>query len=172
MINQIVEKFGKIDILINNAGIVFDIPFRQKKVEEWKRTLDVNLIGTFLCSKYVSTHMPKESSIVNLSSTNGINSFFPDSMDYDAAKAGIINLTRNLAKELAPDIRVNSVAPGWVNTDLNKNLSKEVIKEETDKLYLGKFGEPEQIAKAILFLASDDSDYITGITLKVDGGYG
>ena len=174
MVRKAIDKFGKIDILVNNAGIVFDVPFFDRTVEQWKRTLDVNLIGTFLCSKYVSQQMLKKDGgkIINISSTNGIDSFSPGSIDYDASKAGIIILTRNLAKELAPKIQVNSIAPGWVDTEMNTDLPQDFIKEEKEKIYLKRFAKPEEIAKAILFLASNDASFITGSTLKVDGGYG
>lgn len=172
MVAQVVEKFGRIDILVNNAGIVIDLPFKEHTVEHWKKTLEVNLIGTFLCSKHAAVHMPKGSAIVNISSTNGINSFSVETMDYDASKAGVIILTKDLAKELAPNIRVNSVAPGWVNTSMNKDLPKDFVDEETAKIYLKRFAEPEEIAKTVLFLVSDDASYITGSILMVDGGYG
>jgi len=174
MVQKTIDKFGKIDILVNNAGIVFDVPFFERTVEQWKKTLDVNLLGTFLCSKYVSQQMLKTGGgkIINISSTNGINSFSPEAMDYDASKAGIIVLTRDLAKELAPKIQVNSIAPGWVDTEMNKDLPKDFVEEETEKIYLKRFAKPEEIGKAILFLASDESSYITGSILKVDGGYG
>ena len=172
MITQVVEKFGKIDILVNNAGIVIDLPFKKRTAKHWKKTLEVNLIGTFLCAKHAVPHMPKGSTIVNISSTNGINSFSVETMDYDASKAGVIILTKDLAKELAPNIRVNSVAPGWVNTSMNKDLPKDFVDEETAKIYLKRFAEPKEIAKAVLFLASDDASYITGSILMVDGGYG
>ncbi len=174
MIEKTVSTFGKIDILINNAGIVFDIPFIERTVEHWKRTLEVNLIGTFLCSKYAARHMKKQNGgkIVNIASTNAIDSFNPDAIDYDASKAGVVILTRDLAKELAPTIQVNCVAPGWVDTDINKALPKEYVKQEAQKIYMKRFARPEEIAKAILFLASDDASFITGSTLKVDGGYG
>src|SRR3989338_8326341 len=174
MVEKTIQKFGRIDILVNNAGIVFDVPFKDRTVEHWKRTLDVNLIGTFLCSKYASNHMLKQKSgkIVNISSTNGIDSFNPDSMDYDSSKAGVIMLTRNLAQQLAPFIQVNCIAPGWVDTDINKDLPKNFVKKETERIYLKRFAKPEEIAKTILFLASDDASFITGSTLKVDGGYG
>ena len=153
---------------------VFDVPFFDRSVEQWKKTLDVNLLGTFLCSKYVSQQMLKTNGgkIINISSTNGINSFSPAAMDYDSSKAGIIILTRDLAKELAPKIQVNSIAPGWVDTEMNKDLPKDFVEEETAKIYLKRFAKPEEIAKAILFLASDEASYITGSILKVDGGYG
>lgn len=113
MVNQIIEKFGKIDVLVNNAGIAIDKEFEDRTVEDWKRTLEVNTIGTFLVSKYVSEHMlkNKEGKIINVSSTNGMNTFYPTSIDYDASKAAIINLTYNLAIQFAPYINVNAVAP-------------------------------------------------------------
>lgn len=174
LIAKTIEKFGRIDILVNNAGIVIEVPFKDRTVDHWQKTLAVNLIGTFLCVKYVVPHMlkQKDGRIVNIASTNGIDTFSPDSIDYDASKAGVIILTRSLSKELAPSIRVNCVAPGWVDTEMNRGLSNDFIKEETKKIYLKRFARPEEIAKAILFLASDDSSFVTGSTLKVDGGYG
>ncbi len=174
MVNQVLSKFGSLDILVNNAGIVFDVPFLKRTVEQWKKTLDVNLLGTFLCSKYASEPLKKTNNgkIINISSTNAIDCFSPEAMDYDASKAGIIILTRDLAKELAPKIRVNAVAPGWVDTEMNKDLPQDFIDEEVEDIYLKRFAKPDEIAKAILFLASDDASYITGSILKVDGGHG
>ena len=173
MVEKTIKTFGKIDILVNNAGVVFDTTFKEKTVKQWKKTLEVNLIGVFLCSKYVAEYMKKQKNgkIVNISSTNGINRFSPECMDYDASKAGVINLTYNLAKELAPTIQVNSVAPGWVETSMNKDLPQEFIDEEIKKIYLKRFAKPEDIAKIILFLSSEDANYITGSIIKVDGGY-
>jgi 3-oxoacyl-[acyl-carrier protein] reductase len=172
MVETTVKRFGRIDILVNNAGVVVDTSFAKRTVEQWKRTLEVNLIGTFLCAKYVASHMKKGGKIVNVASTNAIDSFSPDAMDYDASKAGIVILTRDLAKELAPAIQVNAVAPGWVNTEMNKKLSTSFVKEEMKKIYLKRFANPEEIAKLIVFLTSDDASYITGSTIKIDGGYG
>lgn len=153
MVEKTIKTFGKIDILVNNAGIVFDVPFAERTVEQWKRTLDVNLIGTFLCAKYVAPYMKKQNGgkIVNVSSTNGIDSFCPSSMDYDASKAGIIILTKDLAKELAPTIQVNSVAPGWVDTDFNKTLSKEFIEEENKKIWGGVSLNRKKLQKRFYF---------------------
>lgn len=174
MIEKTIKKFGRIDILVNNAGIVFDVPFEKRTVEQWKRTLEVNLIGVFLCAKYVVPYMKKQKGgkIVNVSSTNAIDSFSPEAMDYDASKAGVAIFTKALAKELAPTINVNAVAPGWVDTQMNKDLPKDYIKEEMEKIYIKRFARPEEIAKIIFFLASDDASYVNGSILRADGGYG
>lgn len=172
MVEQVIQEFGQIDVLVNNAGIAIDCCFSDKMVEDFKRILDVNLIGTFLTSKYVSKYMKEQEkgAIVNVSSTNGIDSYYPYSMDYDASKAGINLLTKNLAVELGPNIRVNAVAPGWVMTEMNQELDLDYIKEEEEKIVLGRFAEPNEIAKVIYFLASDDASYINGEIIKVDGG--
>jgi len=173
MINKTIEVFGKIDILVNNAGIVCDVPLLERTVKQFRETLEVNLIGNFLCSKYASQQMIENGSgkIVNISSTNAINCFSPDAADYDASKAGVITLTKDFAKQLAPSVQVNAIAPGWVDTDMNKDLSEEFINEEIEKIYSKRFAQSEEIAKAILFLASDDASYITGSVLVVDGGH-
>lgn len=172
MVQETINKFRRIDVLVNNAGIAIDKEFEDRTVEDWKRTLEVNTIGTFLVSKYASENMMKNKSgkIINISSTNGINTFFPSSVDYDASKAAIINLTKNLAIQFAPYINVNAVAPGWVNTEMNKELPKDLIEEEIEKIYKKRFAEPEEIAKVICFLASEDANYINGTVIKVDGG--
>lgn len=173
MVRKTIDFFGHIDVLVNNAGIAIDTTFEDKTVENFRKTLDVNLIGTFLVSKYVSNYMLKEKSgsIINVSSTNGIDTYYPYGLDYDASKAGIISLTNNLALQFAPYIRVNTVAPGWVNTEMNKELDSEYIKEECEKIILNRFGEPEEIAKVIYFLASEEASYINSSIIRVDGGF-
>ncbi|MFH1089018.1 MAG: glucose 1-dehydrogenase [Candidatus Uhrbacteria bacterium] len=173
MVDKTIKTFSGIDILVNNAGIVYDTPLFKRTAEQFKKTLEVNLLGSFLCSKYAAKQMLKKGSgkIVNISSTNAINSFSPEAVDYDASKAGVIALTKDFAKELAPKIQVNAIAPGWVETAMNKDLPKDFIKAETEKIYLKRFAKPEEIAKTVLFLASEDASYITGSILVVDGGH-
>lgn len=173
MMNVIKNSFQKIDCLVNNAGIAIDTLFEDKTVQNFRKIIDVNLIGTFLVSKYIGSLMFKEKSgtIINVSSTNAIDTYYPYSLDYDASKAGVISLTHNLARQFAPYIRVNCVAPGWINTEMNKELDKEFIEEENKKILLGRFSEPSEIANVIAFLASDEASYINGSVIRVDGGY-
>ena len=167
MTDEIKNKFGKVDILVNNAGIAIDTTFEDKTVDNFRRTLDVNLIGTFLVSKYISKIMD-EGVIINISSTNGIDTTYPESLDYDASKAGIISLTHNLATEFAPNIRVNAICPGWVNTEMNKELDEEFINKETSKIKLGRFADPKEIADAVYNISL--CTYINDSIIRVDGG--
>lgn len=172
MVSDIISHFGCIDVLVNNAGIAIDTTFEDKTIENFKKTLDVNLIGPFIVSREVGKYMikQKKGSIVNVASANGIDTYYQYSLDYDASKAALINLTHNLSEYFAPYIRVNAVAPGWVNTEMNKELDEDYVKEECEKIYLRKFAKPEEVAKAIYFLASDDASYINNEVLRVDGG--
>lgn len=171
MIEEIITTFGKLDILVNNAAIVYDIPLLEKTVDQWQKTFAVNVVGPFLCSKYCTPYLKETNgNIVNVCSNSGLTSFDPTAADYDASKAGLTSLTKDLAKELSPEIRVNGVAPGWIDTDMNKDLPKDYIAEEMAKAQLGRMARPEEIAKTILFLASDDDSYLTGSIIFVDGG--
>ena len=172
MVTAIINEFNHIDVLVNNAGIAIDKEFEDRTIEDWDITLKTNLIAPFVVSKYIGEVMMKQKNgkIINVSSTNGINTFFPTSIDYDASKAGLINLTHNLAIQFAPYINVNCVAPGWVNTEMNKELPKELIEEETGKIYKKRFAEPSEIGKVICFLASEDASFINDEVIKVDGG--
>lgn len=172
MVNTIVDNFGGIDILVNNASICRDSLFLDKNIKEFKRILDVNLVGTYLCSKYVGKVMleAKKGKIINISSTNALDTFYPESCDYDASKAGVISLTHNLAREYAPFINVNCICPGWVKTDMNKNLSLEQINKEKKKILLGRFADPDEISKLVLFLSSSKANYINDAIIRIDGG--
>lgn len=172
MVTEVIQEFGHIDCLVNNAGIAIDTTFDDKTYDNFMETLKVNLIGTFMVSKYVGKYMLANGSgnIINVSSTNGIDTVYPESLDYDASKAGVISLTKNLALQYAPNIRVNAVAPGWVTTDMNQELDYDFIKSEEEKIILGRFADPSEIAKVILFLASSDASYINGSVIRVDGG--
>ena len=172
MVEESIKMFDKIDVLVNNAGIAIDTVLEDKTVANFRKTLDINLIGTFIVSKYVGKYMLKEKagSIINVSSTNGIDTNYVESLDYDASKAGVISLTNNLASAYAPYIRVNTVAPGWINTDMNKELDKDFINKETNEILLNRFAEPDEVAKVIFFLASEQASYINSSVIRVDGG--
>ena len=143
-----------------------------KNIKEFKRVLDVNLVGTYLCSKYAAKMMlgAKKGKIINISSTNALDTYYPESCDYDASKAGVISLTHNMAREFAPFITVNCICPGWVKTQMNKDLSLEQINEEKKNILLGRFAEPEEIAKVVMFLSSSNASYINDSIIRVDGG--
>lgn len=173
MVNLAIEEFGKIDVLVNNAGIVIDKEFEDRTVEDWKKTLNVNLIAPFILTKLIGKEMikHKEGVIINISSTNGLNTYYPSSVDYDSSKSGLISLTYDSAVQYAPYIRVNCIAPGWVNTEMNKELPIDYVKEETERILVKRFGEPEEIAKVATFLASEDASFINSTVIKVDGGW-
>ena len=173
MIDEIITELGSIDVLVNNADIVIDREFEDRTLQDWKETLNVNLIAPFLLTKLVGSEMVKQEhgSIVNISSTNGINTYYPTSVDYDASKAGLISLTYDSAVQFAPYVRVNCVAPGWVNTEMNDDLPEDFVKSETERILVKRFAEPEEIAKTVYFLASEDASFINGTVLKVDGGW-
>ena len=171
-VEKTIEKFGKIDVLVNSAGIAIDTIYEDKNKYNFMKLLEVNTVGTFLMCKYVSPYMLKEKkgNIVNISSTNGMETTYIESLDYDASKAGVISLTKNLSREYAPYIRVNTVCPGWVNTRMNKDLDSDFVKKEIDKIYLKRFAEPEEIAKVIYFLSTDSASYVNNSIIRVDGG--
>lgn len=173
MVDIAIDKFGKVDVLVNNAGIVIDKDFEDRTIEDWKKTLNINLIAPFILTKLIGKEMVKNKggAIINISSTNGINTYYPTSVDYDASKSGLISLTYNSAVELAPYVRVNCIAPGWVNTEMNEELPEDFVKEETERILVKRFAEPEEIAKVATFLASDDASFINSTIIKVDEGW-
>jgi len=171
-VETVINKFNTIDVLVNNAGIAIDTRFEDKTKQNFMKILEVNLVGTFLVSKYVSKYMVenKLGNIINVSSNNGIDSYYVESLDYDASKSGIISLTHNLANYLSPYVRVNCVCPGWVNTNMNAELSEEFKEKENKKILLNRFAKPEEIANVIYFLSTDEASYINDTIIKVDGG--
>ena len=171
-INKILDKFGKVDILVNNAGITKDNLLLRMSQMEWDVVLNVNLKGTFNCIKAVSRPMIKQRSgrIINIASIIGIIGNGGQA-NYAASKAGIIALTKSAAKELASrNINVNAVAPGFIQTDMTAKLPEELKQKMKEAIPLNKFGTPDDVARVCLFLASEDSSYITGQTIVVDGG--
>lgn len=176
MINTIINKLDSIDVVVNNAAIEINSDFYDKTKESFRKVLYTNLIGTFLVSKYASIYMLKNKfgKIINITSNNGIDKNDPNTLEYDASKAGIISLTHNLAKQLAPIVNVNAIAPGWVKTDkiieLDNSLNNEFIKEESKNIYLGRFAEEIDIANLVVFLASSKANYINNEIIRIDGG--
>ncbi|WP_456271574.1 3-oxoacyl-[acyl-carrier-protein] reductase [Bacillus sp. AK031] len=172
MIKETISHFGSLDILVNNAGITRDNLLMRMKENEWDDVINTNLKGVFLCTKAVSRQMMKQRSgrIINISSIVGVSGN-PGQANYVAAKAGVIGLTKTSARELAArGITVNAVAPGFISTDMTDELSEEVKAEMLKGIPLSRFGEAKDIARVVNFLASEDSSYMTGQTLHVDGG--
>ncbi len=172
MVNDIVDRFGGIDILVNNASVCRDTLLMDKNVKDFKRILDVNLIGTYLCSKYVGRVMleAKKGKIINIASTNAIDTYYPESCDYDASKAGVISLTHNFARAYAPFVNVNCICPGWVKTAMTKSLSIEQIRKEERNILLGRFANPSEISKMVVFLSSSKASYVNDSIIRIDGG--
>ncbi len=175
MVVKIMGECSKIDVLVNNAGFAKQNSLSGLSAEDFRKTLEVNLLGPFLCTKYVAAEMIRTGGgkIVNVSSIRGLeNCARKDIIDYSAAKAGVINITKSLAKELTPfGINVNAVAPAITRTELAKKLTEEAKQKAIAGSLIKRMAEPLEIAKAILFLASEDANYITGEVLVIDGGY-
>lgn len=172
MIDEIIKKFGRIDILVNNAGITKDGLMLRMTDEDFDRVIDVNLKGTFNCTKYVSKYMLKQKSgkIINISSVVGLSGN-AGQVNYSASKAGIIGIMKSAAKELSSrGITVNAVAPGYVDTDMTKVLSDNIRNEILKNIPLQRMGNVEDISNCVAFLASEDASYITGQVISVDGG--
>jgi 3-oxoacyl-[acyl-carrier protein] reductase len=171
-VNKILDKFGKVDILVNNAGITKDNLLLRMGQPEWDAVLNVNLKGAFNCLKAVSKPMIKQryGKIINMASIIGIIGN-PGQANYSASKAGLIALTKTAAKELASrNININAVAPGFIQTEMTAKLPENIQAKMKEAIPLAKFGTPEDVAAVCLFLASEESSYITGQTIVVDGG--
>ena len=172
MMDETIAKFGKIDFLVNNAGITRDNLLMRMKEDEWDDVMNINLKGVFVCTKAVTRQMMRQRSgkIVNVASIVGVAGN-PGQANYVAAKAGVIGLTKTTAQELASrNILVNAVAPGFLTTDMTDALAEEVKEGMLRMIPLKRLGEPEHVAKTVAFLLSDDANYITGQTIHIDGG--
>jgi len=173
MISQAIKRFARIDVLINNAGVLIPEPFLESTEETWDKTMAVNLKGAYLCSKEVAPTMLKQGKgkIINISSICGLAERTAlRNTAYVVSKAGIIGLTRSMAVNLGPKINVNAICPGTIETDMIVVLGTECVKAGIEYAILKRIGKPEDIAYAALFLASDESDFITGEILTVSGG--
>jgi len=171
-VEAVIKEFGKIDICVNNAGVTKDMLLMRMTEQEWDTVLDTNLKGTFLVSRAVVRPMMKQRSgaIVNISSIIGLTGN-AGQCNYSASKAGMIALTKSTAKELASrGIRVNAIAPGFIQSRMTDALPEELKKSVLENIPLKRFGTPEDIAKVVVFLAGDSASYITGQTLSVNGG--
>lgn len=172
LVDETMQAFGSIDILVNNAGITRDNLMMRMKDDEWDDVINTNLKGVFICTKAVTRQMMKQRTgrIINISSIVGVMGNAGQA-NYVAAKAGVIGLTKTTARELASrNITANAIAPGFITTDMTDQLGDDIQKTMLAQIPLGRFGKPEEVAKAVLFLASDDSSYMTGQTLHLDGG--
>ena len=172
LVKEVIEKFGKIDVLVNNAGITKDNLLMRMSEEEFDKVINVNLKGTFIVTKAVIKYMMKKrsGSIINLSSVVGVAGNAGQA-NYSASKAGIIGFTKSIAKELASrNIRANAVAPGFIETDMTAVLSDSVKENIYNQIPLKRMGSAKEVANLIYFLGADDSSYITGQVINVDGG--
>lgn len=171
---KIVEKYGRIDILVNNAGITQDSLTRKMSDDQWNKVIDVNLKGVFNLTRYVGPYMAEQGfgSIINISSVVGVYGNIGQA-NYAATKAGVLGLTMSWAKEFAmkgAQVRVNAIAPGYTLTDILKTVPQDLLDKFAAQTMLKRLGQPHEIADVALFLASDESSYLTGQTLQVDGG--
>lgn len=173
MVSTIEETLGGVDILINNAAIDLSNLFHLKTADEFRRTLDVNVVGAYNCSNRVYRHMLDQEygKIINISSTNGINTYYPMCLDYDASKAALISLSHNLALQFAPYVNVNVIAPGFIGTETElEGYTEEFLKQEQEKIMVGRYGQPQEVAYLVKFLISDEAKYINNAVIRIDGG--
>lgn len=172
MVKKTIDEFGQLDILVNNAGITKDNLLMRMKEDEFDQVININLKGVFLCTKAVTRQMMRQrrGKIINVASIVGVRGN-PGQANYVAAKAGVIGLTKTTAQELASrNILVNAVAPGFITTDMTDVLTEKQRETILSLVPLARLGKPEDVARVVRFLASEDADYITGQTIHIDGG--
>ena len=173
MVTTIEEVLGGVDILINNAAIDLSNLFHLKTADEFRKTLNVNVVGAYNVAKRVYPHMLKNDygRIINISSTNGINTYYPMCIDYDASKSALISLTHDLAFEMGPFIHVNCIAPGFIGTENELDgYDATFLQEETEKIMVKRYGRPEEVAYLVSFLVSPKADFINNTVIRIDGG--
>ena len=173
MFEEIEREMGGVDVLVNNAAIDLPNLFNNKTADEFRRVLDVNVVGAYNCARRAYPHMKEKGwgRIINISSTNGINTYYPMCFDYDASKAALISLTHNLAVQFAPDVSVNAIAPGFIGTESElEGYDEEFLKEECEKILKKRYGKPEEVAYLVKFLISEEADYINNTVIRMDGG--
>ncbi|MCH4014720.1 MAG: SDR family oxidoreductase [Solobacterium sp.] len=173
MVHDVEEELGGVDILINNAGIDLSNLFQLKTADEFRRTMDVNVVGAYNCAMRTYRHMKEQNygRIINISSINGINTYYPMSIDYDASKAAMISLTHDLAVQLSPEVHVNAIAPGFIGTESELDGYDETfLKEECEKILVKRYGKPEEVAHLVRFLISEEADFINNTVIRIDGG--
>jgi 3-oxoacyl-[acyl-carrier protein] reductase len=174
LVESVKNEFGKLDILVNNAGITKDKSLMMMSQQDWSDVIDTNLNGVFNITRacIITFLKQKSGNIVNISSVSGVHPL-PGQVNYAAAKAGVIGFTKSLAKETAPyNVRVNAVAPGFIDTEMTAELAEKLREKFLKMVPLQRFGKPEEVAHVVIFLLSDESQYITGQTLQLDGGLG
>ena len=167
------DTFGRIDVVIANAGVINFAYTWELTDEQVEKVININLIGTWRTDKYAAQYMLKQGfgRIINISSTNGINTYYPMCIDYDASKAALISLTHNLAFEYGPYINVNAIAPGFIGTDNELDgYDEEFLKEEQEKIMVNRYGKPEEVAYLVKFLISDEANFINNTIIRIDGG--
>ncbi|MGM9947810.1 SDR family NAD(P)-dependent oxidoreductase [Floccifex sp.] len=173
MVSFVEKEMGTVDVLINNAAIDLSNLFHLKTANEFRKTLDVNVVGAYNCAKRVYKGMLEKGygRIINIASTNGINTYYPMCFDYDASKAALISLTHNLAFEMGPYITVNAIAPGFIGTENElEGYDEEFLKEEQEKILVNRYGKPEEVAYLVRFLISEQANFINNSIIRIDGG--
>lgn len=172
MVRAAVERFGRLDVLVNNAGVLADSTLLKMTDEAWERVLRVNLTGTFLCTRAAARIMTQQGSgrIINASSVSGLHGSFGQT-NYSATKAGVVAMTRVWARELGrKGVTVNAVAPGMIETDMIRTMPEQALEAARQRTPLGRFGQPSEVAAVYVFLASDDASFVNGALITVDGG--
>ena len=171
--NEALQAFGRIDVLVNNAGMALYDDFANKTIQGFDDSMKINLYAPFLLTQLIGPEMMKNKygKIINIATIDVMTTYNAESAEYDASKAALISLTKTSSLQFQPYVNVNCVCPGWVATDMNKDLPQELLDYQASKTCKGRMARPEEVAKLVAFLASDDAEFIDGEVIKIDGGY-